>query len=333
MSKKLFCSNCYGYREYTVIEKKESYEIKGKIIDIEAKISLCEYCMEELFNEKLDEENIEKAYSIYRKDEKILSMEEVKRIREMYFLTKDQFTKLLNFSDNSISLYELGVIPDKCHNNVLILLKNPINMIEILDNNPRVLTEEKERQVRGKIDLLLDKNKRDKLNKVIIDPIKHKADIYSGFKNFDFEKFKSLVIFFTRSNGRVLKEKLMKFLCYTDFLWFSQNRTSITGTRYRRTSSGPMIEHKNLLLGLLESKKIVYVIEDVETNMQFISYNNGNIIDVNLTESEMAAAQEVLDNFKFYQVKLQLDFYGNNYNCMEYEGLISYEYSNELNMV
>ncbi|MGH4122206.1 MAG: hypothetical protein ACREV6_04625 [Clostridium sp.] len=81
------------------------------------------------------------------------------------------------------------------HNNILILLKNPENMLDILNNNLGVLSCSKEKQLREKIALLLSENAVTELEHNIVESIKSRNDIFSGFKYFDYEKFKSLAMF------------------------------------------------------------------------------------------------------------------------------------------
>jgi hypothetical protein len=56
--------------------------------------------------------------------------------------------------------------------------------------------------------------------KAIFNIIDSREDIYTGFKRFDFEKFKSLVLYFSLSEDKLFKAKLMKHLWYADNLFF-----------------------------------------------------------------------------------------------------------------
>ena len=74
--------------------------------------------------------------------------------RETYGLSQRAFSKLLKWGEVTMNRYEMGAIQDKAHNNILILLKKPENMLNILNNNLGVLSCSKEKQLREKIDLL-----------------------------------------------------------------------------------------------------------------------------------------------------------------------------------
>lgn len=68
----------------------------------------------------------------------------------------------------------------------------------------------------------------------------------------------------------LFKTKLMKLLWYTDNLFFKENTTSITGLQYACLPRGPVIENRNLLLGLLEKQGVISMIEDEETNGEYV---------------------------------------------------------------
>lgn len=72
MAKDLFCHKCNDYREINIIQRKETYPVKGEKIEITSIVSLCKQCGEELFDEELDEENLERAYDLYRKKHGLL---------------------------------------------------------------------------------------------------------------------------------------------------------------------------------------------------------------------------------------------------------------------
>lgn len=331
MSKELFCNNCDDYKEFNVIVKSEVYEVKGVDIEIDAKVSVCKCCNEELFNEEIDEENFEMAYSIYRRKEGILSTREIKDIREVYGLSQRGFSKLLRWSEISMHRYEMGAIPDKAHNNTLLLLKNPANMAQLLESNPGILSERKEVELKEKIKILLNSKSDENLKEYVLNSISNNVDIYSGFKSMDFEKFKGLVVFFAKNSEKLFKTKLMKLLWYTDYIFFKENIISLTGMQYARLPRGPVIENRGLLLGLLEKQNVINMVEDDRTNGEYISVNEG-VSDLNLTEEELDVAQRVLDKFKNYNCIKISDYSHKEKGWIENRDgqLISYEYAKDL---
>ncbi|WP_296972257.1 MULTISPECIES: type II TA system antitoxin MqsA family protein [Tepidanaerobacter] len=93
---KKFCYVCGKEQDTKIITKEEVSIIRGEEIKSESHIRICSFCKEELFDEELDEENIQRTYYIYRKKYEILSQDEIKEVREQYGLSQRLFAKLLN---------------------------------------------------------------------------------------------------------------------------------------------------------------------------------------------------------------------------------------------
>ncbi|ADH59876.1 transcriptional regulator, XRE family [Thermoanaerobacter mathranii subsp. mathranii str. A3] len=137
---KKFCPVCGKEQETKVIEKEEISTVRGDEIKALAKIRVCSVCGEELFDEELEEENIQRVYDIYRKKHGILSPDEIRNIRESYRLSQRAFAKLLGIGEASIARYETGALPEKSLSNMIMLLKDPENMEKLLEKNKEALT-------------------------------------------------------------------------------------------------------------------------------------------------------------------------------------------------
>ena len=61
-----FCYNCGNEQETEVITREETSVIRGKEITSTSNIRICSVCKEELFDEVLDEANINRAYDVFR---------------------------------------------------------------------------------------------------------------------------------------------------------------------------------------------------------------------------------------------------------------------------
>ena len=132
---KRYCEECKKEVETTIVTKKESYNVCGEMIDVNAQVLVCAECGEELFSEELDNATLINAYNEYRRRHKLLLPEEIKEIRQQYGLSQRGFSKLLNWGDKTICRYENGSLQDRAHNSLLIFLKNPENMRSYLTEN------------------------------------------------------------------------------------------------------------------------------------------------------------------------------------------------------
>ena len=125
---KKYCEECGKEVNTKIITKKETYEVCGESIEVEAKVLVCSECGEEFFCEELDNATLVDAYNEYRRRHKLLFPEEIKEIREKYGLSQRGLAKLLNWGDKTIFRYENGFIQDKAHNSLLLFLREPQNM-------------------------------------------------------------------------------------------------------------------------------------------------------------------------------------------------------------
>ena len=127
-----YCDECGKKVETKIETKRETYEVCGEKIEVEAQVLVCAECGEEFFCEELDNATLVNAYNEYRRRHKLLMPDEIKRIREQYGLSQRSFAKLLNWGDKTVHRYENGSIQDKAHNSMMVFLKEPSNMVAYL---------------------------------------------------------------------------------------------------------------------------------------------------------------------------------------------------------
>lgn len=135
---KKYCDQCEKEIETKVVSKRESYNVCGELIEVDAQVLVCSECGEEFFCEELDNATLVSAYNEYRRKHKLLFPEEIRKIREQYGLSQENFAKLLNWEDKR---YENGSIQDKVHNSILLFLRKPENMKIYLTENEVALDE------------------------------------------------------------------------------------------------------------------------------------------------------------------------------------------------
>jgi YgiT-type zinc finger domain-containing protein len=66
---KKFCDECGREVDTRIITKKESYDVCGERIEVDAKVLVCADCGEEFFCEELDNATLTEAYNIYRRNQ------------------------------------------------------------------------------------------------------------------------------------------------------------------------------------------------------------------------------------------------------------------------
>lgn len=64
--KLIYCPHCQQDVSSTVRTISESYPVKGEEITVEAQVRFCNRCGSEVWDEELDPQNLERAFSVYR---------------------------------------------------------------------------------------------------------------------------------------------------------------------------------------------------------------------------------------------------------------------------
>lgn len=62
-----YCPRCRCEQEILVIQKEETYPVKGEPITIAANVCICTHCCEEIMTLEYDDDNLRRAYAIYQK--------------------------------------------------------------------------------------------------------------------------------------------------------------------------------------------------------------------------------------------------------------------------
>lgn len=77
---KKYCEECGKEVETKVIIKKETYDVCGEPIEVDAQVLVCAKCGKEFYCEEFDNATFINAYNEYRRKRKLLLPEEIKEI-------------------------------------------------------------------------------------------------------------------------------------------------------------------------------------------------------------------------------------------------------------
>lgn len=287
------------HRETIIIKKEETYDVKGEPITVEANVRVCNQCQEEIFDIKLDSDNLKRAYQKYKKAHGLLMASDIVRIRRKYDLSQRAFAKLVGCTQATLVRYEKGAIQNDTHNRLIYLLENPENFAEMYR---RVKSELSDKDSK-KIALQLEKscNAITPYYKIFKNKEKYPQNEYSGFQRFNFEKAKNIIIYFAKNQVKLYKTKLLKLMWYTDALHFSRTTKSISGLTYIHLTYGPVPEDRNELLGLMEKMNAIRIEEDIHTSYVGECIETDEDFDDSLfTEGELSVLHEVNKKFADY---------------------------------
>lgn len=255
-----FCPHCIEITDLIVQTRVEIIPVKKENVKISAEYTKCLKCGDIFYSAEQEGNNIDKAYLIYRENNAILSPEEIARIRKKYNLSQRQFARVLGWSETIFSQYERGRIPDRSHNDILVLVEEPRDLMLLFHKNNRLLKERERGEVGEKIRAVVLRGKESfKRTEITMNETHyHSLDVnLSGYRKFNFTKFLNLLLLLIEEAGDVNKTKLNKLSFYADFLNFKTYKESITGMQYLKWEYGPVpLEYERFLNNLIESKWI-----------------------------------------------------------------------------
>jgi len=155
-----------NFNNSKIIRRKATYRIKGELIEILETVRINLKNNEEIFDEELEDKNLENIYNQYRKKHSLLTPNRIKETREKYGVSQRAFSRILGWGEVTIHRYETGALQDRSHNDALVLLENPDNMKILLENNKNKINrkdyinikENLQKLMKDDIDKILEEN-------------------------------------------------------------------------------------------------------------------------------------------------------------------------------
>lgn len=120
----MYCPACECEQEILLVQKEETYPVKGELITVRATVCTCAHCGEKIMSFEYDDDNLRKAYAKYRSLHGLLQPEEIKAIREQYGVSQVAFARIIGVDDNAIARYENGSLQDEAANTRIMLARD-----------------------------------------------------------------------------------------------------------------------------------------------------------------------------------------------------------------
>ena len=290
---KVYCPYCKKEVEYK-IEKRELKEFRGIEVNTFENVAICNECNQDLYVNKIEDENNERIYKIYREKANIIKAEDIVKLREKYDISQRELTAILGFGKMTINRYERGGLPTKSQSDYIkLLIENEDRFIEKVkeayENNN--ITEKTYKKIvsEGQEENISKKRVQENIRRYLKEVLNRKPDIYNGYKSLDLEKVENIISYIASKVKNLTITSLNKYLWYIDMLSFNKRSVAITGLTYQNQKFGPTIVYKKYdELSLLDDK---YQREDIETEngntTKIISNNNFNLDKISSSEKEI----------------------------------------------
>ncbi len=336
---RVYCPYCKKEVEYR-IEKRDLKEFRGIEVNTFENVAICNECNQDLYVNKIEDENNERIYKIYREKANIIKAEDIIKLREKYDISQRELTSILGFGKMTINRYERGGLPTKSQSDYIkLLIENDDKFIEKVKeayekNNinektyKKIVSEEVEKDISKK-------EVQDNIRRYLKSVLNRKPDIYNGYKSLDLEKVENIISYIASKVKNLTITSLNKYLWYIDMLSFNKRAVAITGLTYQNQKFGPTIVYKKYdELSLLDDK---YQREDIETEngntTKIISNNNFNLDKISSSEKEIIdTIIKLLKNKKVTDIS-EMSHREDGWRKTKKFEQISFEYAMNLNTI
>ena len=238
--------------EMTVGKELRDMTFRKETFQVVFHYYICEDSGEQFEDEHFSALNYNQVVNQYRVRHHIPFPEQILEIRQKYNLSAARISEILGMGANSWRNYEDGEVPSRTNANLIQMISKPESFEEYLKNYSGL--EEKDCD---KILKTVQKLKTDSC--LSNDPLYRfykQTDITTGFKAFNREKTKKVILFFAERQSPY-KTKMNKLLFYADFVHFRNNAQSITGLKYAAIPRGPVPNHFEYLFEALVEEGII----------------------------------------------------------------------------
>ncbi len=134
--RKDFCTECRKETTYTLKKIRINQTIREKEYTFEITAAFCNECGGEMGIPGLMDYNVKEIDEQYRKVEKIITVEDIDRLRKLYNIGKAPLSLALGFGEVTITRYLAGQVPSKEYSDIMLhALTSASYMKELLDQN------------------------------------------------------------------------------------------------------------------------------------------------------------------------------------------------------
>lgn len=242
-SEKKLCTCCMEVHDIMTVLIEEKAFFKNIEVRYEAEYYYCDQA-EEFY---MDEEQIRKndilMKDAYRKEQGLLTSEEIKDLRIKYNICQKELCVLLGWGEKTITRYESHQVQDKAHDTILRKISlDPEWFLELLEGARTSLISEAYRKAFERASKLYAADEDYYLKKAIEAKYAEYYDnkSFHGNTELSLKKVVDMIRYFAASSEvtALYKVKLMKLMWYADALSYKERGVAITGLIYQSLPMG-----------------------------------------------------------------------------------------------
>lgn len=261
---------------------------------------------EQYTEEFTDEVNLNQVYNQYRDKYNLPFPDEIKAIRAKYDLSAIKMSEVLGFGANVWRNYESGEVPSESNARLIQVADDEAEFGKLVKLSTH-LDEKTKKKIMDRIDAMLKANDGWKSaygeeDYVMgTDPGDTLPDHTTGYRKPNLARLTEMIVYFTEVL-KPYKTKLNKLLFYADFRHFQLHGYSISGTRYRAVTHGPVPKQYDALFDHVARHEEVQMVQEMfndgNLGTQFLPKPGREFRKELFEGSELAVLDEVAKRFK-----------------------------------
>jgi putative zinc finger/helix-turn-helix YgiT family protein len=279
------------------VQKTETLDFKNKDIIYEALYEYCEYADELLETEEMIKQNKLMMIDEYRKQDGLLTSNDLINIREKYSVSQKDFSEILDWGKATITRYENHQVQDRAHDDVLRMVQSDpkwfLDKLELAKE--RISNKAYNKYKSAANELYISHEDCYMIEAIEAAYASFNNPILSGNRTLSLKKVIDVINYLALNVKSLHKVKLMKLLWYSDNLNYKRYGHSITGLVYKALPMGAVPEayEKIVELNNVNFEEISY--EDYEYVAQKFSAVKDFSVQY-LDTKEVEVLDTIIDN-------------------------------------
>ena len=159
----VLCEFCNDFVKYDIKIEKKKENIDGIEVVYNKKRTYCKECKQEIFVNKILDENVLELQRVYRNKIGIITVQEIEKIVDMYGVGKRNLSKLLGFGELTLTRYLDLDMPTKVYSDVLFKVLDYKEMLIIAKFNKDKVTEKTYEKLLENIKIISQSENENKL--------------------------------------------------------------------------------------------------------------------------------------------------------------------------
>ena len=296
-SEKRICPCCMEEHEVKIVRIKEQAVFKERRVKYNAVCMYCDTADELYMNERQIQENDISLKNAYRREEGLLTSNDIEDIRGKYGITQSDLCALLGWGGKTITRYESHQVQDRAHDTILKKIdRDPEWFLSLLRDAKDDLSEEAYQKYLGAATYLFEADQDQYLRKAIqAIYAKYRGNmLFHGNTDLSLDKVVDVIRYFASSKmiTDLYKVKLMKLMWYADALSYKKRGRAITGLVYLSLPMGAVPVGHNSIVDLKDVP--CEEVDMGETNAYYFSLNKKTSFP-SLSDDDMAILDAVIE--------------------------------------